>query len=143
MIEPGRLCTKIAGRDAGKRCVIVEKLDDNFVIIDGETRRRKCNVKHLEPSEETLDIKHGASHDEVAKEFKKIGTELKETKPRQPKPKQKQVRAAERKKMNPKEDKKKPTKKESADTEKKTEEQPKKKESDPKETKLEKEISKE
>ena len=30
MMEVGRLCLKIAGRDAGMKCVIVEVIDDNF-----------------------------------------------------------------------------------------------------------------
>ena len=41
MIEVGRLCVKIAGRDAGKKCVITELIDEKLVMIDGETRRRK------------------------------------------------------------------------------------------------------
>ena len=47
MIEIGRLCVKIAGRDAGKKCVVVDVVNDNTVLIDGETRRRNCNIKHL------------------------------------------------------------------------------------------------
>ncbi len=48
MIEPGRVCIKLRGREAGKRCVIEEVIDDNFVIISGEgVRRRRCNIKHL------------------------------------------------------------------------------------------------
>ena len=57
MIEIGRICVKIAGRDAGLKCVIVDILDDKSVLIDGETRRRKCNVLHLEPSKEVIKIK--------------------------------------------------------------------------------------
>ena len=82
MIEVGRLCMKIAGRDAGKKCVIVEVLDDTFVLIDGETRRRKCNVLHLEALEEKIDVKKGASHADVAAAFKKLGLEARETKPK-------------------------------------------------------------
>lgn len=48
MIEPGRVCIKLRGREAGKKCVIEEIIDENFVIISGEgVRRRRCNVKHL------------------------------------------------------------------------------------------------
>ncbi len=110
MIEVGRLCVKLAGRDAGKKCVIVEVVDDKFVVVDGETRRRKCNVKHIEPLEETIDVKGGA-HDAVIAEFKKMGIELRVTKPKQAAPKQKQIRSADRKKMAPKEVKKVPAKK--------------------------------
>src|SRR3989344_3996604 len=57
MIEIGRLCLKTAGRDAGMKCVIVDILDDKFVLIDGQTRRRKCNILHLEPLKEVIKIK--------------------------------------------------------------------------------------
>jgi len=85
MIEIGRLCMKIAGRDAGKKCVIVEILDDKFVTIDGETRRRKCNVLHLEPLDEKIDVKKGASHADVSAAFTKIGLKARETKPKEKK----------------------------------------------------------
>lgn len=80
MIEIGRLCVKIAGRDAGKKCVVVDILDDNFVLIDGETRRRKCNIFHIDAFDQVLAIKKGASHDEVADALKKIGVEARKTK---------------------------------------------------------------
>lgn len=72
MIEVGRLCVKIAGRDAKGACVVVDVIDDNFVMVDGNVRRRKCNIKHLYPLETVLKIKKGASHSEVEKEFSKI-----------------------------------------------------------------------
>jgi large subunit ribosomal protein L14e len=73
MIDVGRLCVKTAGRDAGLKCVIVDVIDDNFVLIDGETRRRKCNILHLEPLDKVLDIRKGASHEQVAKAFEAAG----------------------------------------------------------------------
>lgn len=82
MIEIGRLCIKIAGRDAGLKCIIVDILDDKFVLIDGETRRRKCNILHLEPLKDVIKIKKNASHDEVKKEFEKLGLKVVETKPK-------------------------------------------------------------
>jgi large subunit ribosomal protein L14e len=83
MFDIGRICVKIAGRDAGQKCVIVEILDDKHVMIDGMTRRRKCNKIHLEPLNETLDIKSGASHEEIAKAFKTIDIVLKDKKSKQ------------------------------------------------------------
>ncbi len=82
MFEPGRLCVKIAGRDAGKTCVIVKRVDDLIVLIDGETRRRKCNIRHLEPLEKTVDLNEDASHDEVKAVFEKIGLKARDTKPK-------------------------------------------------------------
>ena len=93
MFEIGRICVKIAGRDAGQKCVIVEVLDDQYVVVDGMTRRRKCNKVHLEPMNETLNISAKASHDIVAKAFKELGLEVKTTKPR---PKTEKPKAAAR-----------------------------------------------
>ncbi len=82
MIEIGRLVMKIAGRDSGKKAVIVDILDDKYVLLDGETRRRKCNILHVEPLSQKIDIKKNAPHDEVAKALKELGIEARETKPR-------------------------------------------------------------
>jgi large subunit ribosomal protein L14e len=91
MYEVGRIAVKLAGRDAGKKCVIVEVLDDKTVLVDGMTRRRKCNKVHLEPLNQTLDITKGASHDVVAKAFKELGLEVstKKSKAKTEKPKPK------------------------------------------------------
>ena len=78
MTEIGRVCVKIAGRDAGKKCVIVDADEKGFVLVDGETRRRKVNPSHLEPLEQTLKIKKGASHEEVVAAFKTIGIAIPE-----------------------------------------------------------------
>ena len=82
MFEVGRVCLKLAGRDAGKRCIIVDVQDNKFVLIDGETRRRKCNVKHLEPLNTVVKIRKAASHENVAEEFNKLGFGLWKTKPK-------------------------------------------------------------
>ncbi len=80
MFEVGRICVKIAGRDAGQKCVIVDVLDDKYVLVDGMTRRRKCNKMHLEPSSQTVAITQNASHEHVIKAFKELGLEVKTTK---------------------------------------------------------------
>ena len=79
MIEVGRVCVKIAGRDAGLKCVVVEVLD-KFVLVDGQTRIRKVNPAHLEPLDQKLAIEAGASHAHVAAAFKDIGVEVVERK---------------------------------------------------------------
>jgi large subunit ribosomal protein L14e len=71
-IEVGRICVKLNGRETGQKCVIVDVIDKNFVLVTGPKkvsgiRRRRTNVKHLEPTEDTIDIKKGASDDEVTK----------------------------------------------------------------------------
>ncbi len=75
-MEVGQLAIKIAGRDAGRECLIVQKIDDNFVMVDGNTRRRKCNVDHLEFSSQKAALKEGASHEEVAKALQSIGVKI-------------------------------------------------------------------
>jgi len=75
----GRLCVKIAGRDAGNRCVVVEKMDDTFVVVDGSTRRKKVNVKHLEALPETVELQAG-DHEEVSQLFQQKGWKVWNTK---------------------------------------------------------------
>lgn len=78
MFEIGRLCVKIAGRDSGKKALIIDVLDNNYVLIDGEVRRKKCNVRHLEPLDKVLKINKNASHEEVIDALKKEGIIVKE-----------------------------------------------------------------
>lgn len=77
IFEIGRVCYKIAGRDSNKICVIVDKINDNFVLIDGDTRRKKCNIDHLEPTEKTLKIKKDAPTEDVINAFKEINIIIK------------------------------------------------------------------
>src|SRR3989344_8919459 len=84
MIHIGRVCIKIAGRDAGKKCVVVDVLDKSFVLIEGETRRRKCNILHLEPLDLVVEIEKGAGREAVAEALKKEGIISSETKPKKP-----------------------------------------------------------
>jgi len=57
-IEVGRVCVKIAGREAGEKCVIVEVIDDKFVEVVGTSiKNRRCNIKHLEPVDQTIEVK--------------------------------------------------------------------------------------
>ena len=116
MYELGRLCVKIAGRDAGKKCVIVDILKENYVLIDGATRRKRCNTAHLEPLDKIIKIKKKATHADVAKEFKKLKIEILNTKPKKavskPKKEKKTIKVKEpsKKKIN-KSEKKTPSKK--------------------------------
>jgi len=108
LYEIGRVCIKIAGRDAGKKCVVVSKVDDMFVLVDGETRRRKINIKHLEPSAEMVEVAENADTAAVAKA---LGIEVKEKKSKTPTERPKQIRkvkakAAPAKKAKPVKEKK-------------------------------------
>lgn len=78
----GQVCIKIAGRDAGQPCVIIKQVDQNTVLIDGNTRRRKCNVKHLEPIDKIVSIDEDAGHADVVRALKNIGIVVAEKKKR-------------------------------------------------------------
>lgn len=80
--DVGRLCVKIAGRDAGATCVVVDTINAHTVLVDGQTRRRNCNTLHLEALPHVLSIKKGASHSDVEKEFKKLHLPVLNTKPK-------------------------------------------------------------
>lgn len=76
MLDIGKVCIKIAGREAGKLCTVVKKVDENFVMITGPreltgVKRRKCNIVHLEPLEETMKIKSDAPDSEVMNSYSK------------------------------------------------------------------------
>jgi large subunit ribosomal protein L14e len=87
-IEVGRICVKVSGREAGKKCVIVDLTDKSFVLITGPkkitgVKRRRVNANHIEPLQAKLDIERGASDDEVAQALKassKIDTMKEEVK---------------------------------------------------------------
>lgn len=78
MIEIGRVCVKTSGREAGKYCVVVKKIDREFVLITGPrdltgVKRRRCNIRHLEPLPFKLKIKEEESDENVLKELEKEG----------------------------------------------------------------------
>jgi large subunit ribosomal protein L14e len=77
-IEVGRICIKTLGREAGKKCVVVDMVDKNFVLITGpkkvsEIKRRRANISHLEPTQEKIDINRGATDEEVTEALKTAG----------------------------------------------------------------------
>jgi len=73
VFEVGRVCTKAKGKEAGEKCTVVEVIDENFVLVDGpKVKRRRCNIRHLEPTAEKLSIKKGSSKKEVADAFKNL-----------------------------------------------------------------------
>lgn len=59
-IEVGRVCIKTRGRDAGREVVVAEIVDRNFVIVAGDTvKRRRCNIAHLEPTPRKAEVPAG------------------------------------------------------------------------------------
>ncbi len=141
MYETGRICMKVAGREAGRVCVVIGKeKEKEFVLVTGprivtKVRRRKCNVRHLEPTPIKLGIKENASDSEVMKAFEKNEI-YKKLNLQKPTPEQ--IKLAEeakaRHKEKPKEEKreeKKPEKKKEKKEEKPKEKKPERKEEKP------------
>lgn len=87
-IETGRLVIKTHGRDAGKIGVIVDIIDDNYVLLDGQVRRKKCNLKHFETLDKKIKIKPKAPTDTIINELKSLGIEVtkSKSKPKKEKP---------------------------------------------------------
>lgn len=80
MYDIGRICIKLAGRDSNKYCVIVDKIDNNYVLVDGQTRRKKVNIKHLMALKKTISLDKNASHEKVVQELQKLGIVVKQHK---------------------------------------------------------------
>ncbi len=94
MFEIGRICIKIAGRDAGQKCVIVDTIDKDYALIDGQTRRKRCNIDHLEPLQQVISLSKNAAHEEVAKAFSDGGIPLSTSKAKAAGPKPRRQRKA-------------------------------------------------
>jgi len=124
-LEIGQVCVKMAGREAGSICVIVDKIDDNFVLVDGQVRRRKCNVLHLKNLEKSIEIKKNDSSEIIKRELKKLGYEILEKKKKELKvPEKKEVKEPKKEVKVEKKEVKKESKKPAV---KKKEEKPKEK----------------
>jgi len=77
-IEVGRICVKQAGRENGKKCVVIDVMDKSFVLVTGPkkvtgVKRRRVNINHLMPLQEKVEVKRGASDDEVAQVLEAAG----------------------------------------------------------------------
>ena len=69
-IEVGRICVKQAGRECCKKCVVIDVMDKSFVLVTGPKKltgikRRRVNINHIMPLEDKIEVKRGASNDEV------------------------------------------------------------------------------
>lgn len=65
LFDVGRVCEKTSGKEAGKKCVVVDVVDQNYVLVDGNVKRRRVNVNHLKPTDQVVKIKKGAKTSEV------------------------------------------------------------------------------
>ncbi|MEM1962015.1 MAG: 50S ribosomal protein L14e [Sulfolobales archaeon] len=78
VVEVGRICVKVAGREAGRKAVVVDLVDDNFIVVTGPksltgVKRRRVNVKHVEILDKKVEVPRGASDEEVLKAIEAAG----------------------------------------------------------------------
>ena len=77
-VEVGRICVKRAGREASSKCVIVDIMDKSFVLITGPekvtgVKRRRVNINHVTPLQDKIEVKRGASDEEVTRILEDAG----------------------------------------------------------------------
>ncbi len=70
-VEVGRLCVKTAGRENGKKCVVVDVMDKSFAMITGPkavtgVKRKRVNLNHIMPLQDRIELARGASDEEVS-----------------------------------------------------------------------------
>jgi large subunit ribosomal protein L14e len=81
-IEVGRICVKQAGREQGQKCVVIDVMDKSFILVTGPKKltgikRRRVNLNHVAPLQDKIDVKRGASDEEVTQALEAAGkTEL-------------------------------------------------------------------
>lgn len=85
-IEVGRLCVKQVGRENGKKCVVIDVMDKSFVLVTGPKKitgikRRRVNINHVMPLEDKIEVKRGASDDEVSQVLETAGKTQEMTQP--------------------------------------------------------------
>lgn len=78
VLDIGRICVKRLGREAGKKCVIIDIVDKSFVLVTGPealtgVKRRRVNMGHIEPTKDSLKIARRASDEDVVSAAKAQG----------------------------------------------------------------------
>lgn len=78
----GRIVTKIMGREAGRKAVVTQLLDKNFVEISGPyeisgIKRRRVNIDHIEPTSYSLELNLDNNSDEAISELLNSNAEIK------------------------------------------------------------------
>ncbi len=65
-MDIGRVCLKTKGREMGERCVVIDVIDRNFVIVVGpNVKRRRVNMNHIRPLDEAVDLQRNASDEDA------------------------------------------------------------------------------
>ena len=75
-MDLGQVCEILSGKEKGKICVVIKVENENFVLIDGNVKRRKCNVQHLKSLNKILKIKGNEKTDKIKELMKKEGFEV-------------------------------------------------------------------
>jgi len=70
-VEVGRICVKTAGRENGKKCVIVDVMDKSFAMVTGPkvvtgVKRKRVNLSHIMLLQDRIEVARGASDEEVS-----------------------------------------------------------------------------
>jgi len=55
-IKNGRICVITAGRDAGKKAIVTNVLQGNFVEISVGSKKRRASIRHLEPTKDVASV---------------------------------------------------------------------------------------
>ena len=107
MIEIGRLCVKTSGRDSGNFCVVISDENKGYVTIDGNVRRKKCNLNHLEFLDKVLKVKKDEKSETIQKLLEKEDIKIlkkgeKRNAAKKPVKNRKKTKEAEKKEIKPK-----------------------------------------
>ncbi|OYT53314.1 MAG: 50S ribosomal protein L14e [Candidatus Altiarchaeales archaeon ex4484_2] len=74
ILEKGRVCRKVRGRDAGDYCVVLKEPEGNKVMVDGKkVKRGEVSIRHLEPLPVVLKIRKGSKTETIVKALEKEG----------------------------------------------------------------------
>jgi len=69
-LDVGSVCIKTSGRKAGEKVVVLELVDNNFVIIQGaKVKKKKCNLSHLMPLGKTINVGKSITQKELEKQL--------------------------------------------------------------------------
>lgn len=78
VFDIGVVCVKKRGREDGRKCVIVDIIDESFVLVTGPqalsgVKRRRVNIGHIESTGDKLKISQSASDEDVMDAIKAAG----------------------------------------------------------------------
>lgn len=75
LFEIGTVTVITQGRRTGKKAVVVDIIDENYVLLTGPeslsgVKRRRMNIKHLMPLDLNLDIERGVGDETILETIK-------------------------------------------------------------------------